>query len=389
VARRLRSHLRNEDTAARIGGDEFVAVLADISGNIGDAIALVRRRGEELRQAIEAPVTLHGNEVHVTVSIGVSLLPADTDDVDDLLRHADTAMYRAKDEGRNTLRFFVAEMQHALMKRIDMERDLRAALDSGEGLSLHLQPQHTYDGSICGAEALLRWRFGDRYISPAVFIPVAEDSGLIYRLGDWVINEACRLAARLPAAARDAGFHFAFNVSPRQFRQKSFPDKVLAALKRHDLPRGLIELELTEGLLIDDIADTVGKMQRLREKGVRFSIDDFGTGYSSLRYLKSLPLDKLKIDQSFVTDALDDAGNASIVSAIISIAKTLQLEVIAEGVETAEIRDFLSEACCYRFQGFLYSNPMPMEDFLAALEATGIDAPGQGSGELGENLADR
>ena len=382
VARRLRSHLRNEDTAARLGGDEFVAVLADISGSIHDAIALVRRRGEELRQAIEAPVTLQGNEVHVTVSIGVSLLPADTDDVDDLLRHADTAMYRAKDEGRNTLRFFVAEMQQALMKRIDMERDLRAALDSGDGLSLYLQPQHTRDGAICGAEALLRWQFRGEFISPAVFIPVAEDSGLIYRLGDWVIDEACRLAARLPVAVRNGDFHFAVNVSPRQFRQKRFPDTVLAALRRHGLPRGLIELELTEGLLIDDVEDTVGKMQRLRERGVRFSIDDFGTGYSSLRYLKSLPLDKLKIDQSFIADALANPGNASIVRAIISVAKTLQLEVIAEGVETNEIRDFLSESGCYRFQGFLYSKPVPSDDFIAALE-TSYGA----SGELGEDVA--
>jgi diguanylate cyclase (GGDEF)-like protein len=382
VARRLRSHLRNEDTAARLGGDEFVAVLADISGNISDAIALVRRRGEELRQAIEAPMRLQGNEVHVTVSIGVSLLPADTDDVDDLLRHADTAMYRAKDEGRNTLRFFVAEMQQALMKRIGMERDLRAALDSGEGLSLYLQPQHTRDGSICGAEALLRWQFRGEFISPAVFIPVAEDSGLIYRLGDWVVDEACRLAAQLPPAVRNSDFHFAFNVSPRQFRQKRFPDKVLAALRRHGLPRGLVELELTEGLLIDDVEDTVGKMQRLREEGVRFSIDDFGTGYSSLRYLKSLPLDKLKIDQSFIADALANPGNASIVRAIISVAKTLQLEVIAEGVETNEIRDFLSESGCNRFQGFLYSTPVPSDEFMAALVA-----PHGDSGELSEDIA--
>jgi diguanylate cyclase (GGDEF)-like protein len=365
VARRISSRLREEDTAARLGGDEFVALLEDLSGDLDSVLSLVRRRGEELRSSIEAPMNLSGNQLHVTVSIGVSLLPGDTDNSEDLLKHADTAMYRAKDEGRNTLRFFVAEMQEALLKRLDVERRLRAAIQSGEGLSLHLQPQYTERGDICGAEALLRWKCDGQFISPATFIPVAEDSGLIYSLGDWVVNEACRIGERIGSDFATPGFSLAINVSPRQFREKDFVTKLVTAMERHGLPRGLIELELTERLLIDNMEDTVDKIRRLRERGLRFSIDDFGTGYSSLSYLKALPLDALKIDQSFVRDLLTDPGDASIVQAIISVARTLQLEVIAEGVESRAIHEFLVNRGCRRFQGFLYSPAVPLDAFLA------------------------
>jgi diguanylate cyclase (GGDEF)-like protein len=368
VGRRLQVFLREADTAARLGGDEFVALLTDIEGGTEHVVSVVRRRGEALRRAIEAPISIQGNEVHITVSIGVSLLPDDANDVDDLLKHADTAMYRAKGDGRNTLRFFVPEMQASLAKRMDMERELRGALEAGEGLELYLQPQYTEESVICGAELLLRWQHNGKFIPPDVFIPVAEDSGLIYRLGDWVLANACKIGAQLEDELRGREFSLALNVSPRQFRQKGFSEKVLAAIESHHLPRGLIELELTEGLLIEDVDDTVAKMLSLRESGVRFSIDDFGTGYSSLRYLKSLPLDTLKVDQSFVRDVLTDPGDASIVRAIISMAQTLELEVIAEGVETEAVRDFLISANCVRFQGYLYSRPIPFDDFLKLLE---------------------
>lgn len=368
VGRRLSGFLRDADTAARLGGDEFVALLTDIEGGTEHVVSVVRRRGEALRRAIEAPIDIQGNEIHITVSIGVSLLPDDTNDVDDLLKHADTAMYRAKDDGRNTLRFFVPEMQASLSKRMDMERQLRAALEADEGLELYLQPQYTEESIICGAELLLRWQHNGEFIPPDVFIPVAEDSGLIYRLGDWVIKNACEIGERLKDELSGREFSLALNVSPRQFRQKGFSEKVLEAIESHHLPRGLIELELTEGLLIEDVDDTVAKMLLLRERGVRFSIDDFGTGYSSLRYLKSLPLDTLKVDQSFVRDVLTDSGDASIVRAIISMAQTLELEVIAEGVETEAIRDFLISANCVRFQGYFFSRPVPFEDFRLLLE---------------------
>ncbi len=217
VGRRLSNFLRDADTAARLGGDEFVALLADIEGGTEHVVSIVRRRGEALRRAIEAPIDVQGHQVHITVSIGVSLLPDDTNDVDDLLKHADTAMYRAKDDGRNTLRFFVPEMQASLAERMDMERELRGALDANEGLELYLQPQYTDQEVICGAELLLRWNHNGTFVPPDVFIPVAEDSGLIYQLGDWVLESACRIGARLQNELRDREFSLAINVSPRQF----------------------------------------------------------------------------------------------------------------------------------------------------------------------------
>lgn len=363
VARRMQSLLRSEDTAARLGGDEFVALLTDIEGGRGKAIDVVRRRGEELRKLIETPVNIDGNIIHITVSIGVSMLPGETDSVDDILKHADTAMYRAKDDGRNMLRFFVSEMQEELAARMEIEQKLRSALDRDEELEMYLQPQYDQQMKMTGAEFLLRWHRDGGFISPAEFIPIAEDSGLIYRLGDWVINESCRIGASIQEHLQGREFSLAFNVSPRQFRQKDFVEKVLNAIQSNALPAGLIELELTEGLLIDEVDDTAEKMRKLRTNGLRFSIDDFGTGYSSLRYLKSLPLDTLKVDQSFVRDVLTDPSDASIVHAIISMAKSLELEVIAEGVETAETHRFLVNAGCERFQGFLYSRPIPVDQF--------------------------
>ena len=368
VGNRMRGLLRDADTAARLGGDEFVALISDIDGEGDSVIAMVRRRGEELRRAIERPMDIRGNEIHITVSIGVSLLNGETANVDDLLRHADTAMYRAKDDGRNTLRFFVSDMQEALAKRMEIERQLRTALDNRRELELFLQPQFNDEMRIIGAECLLRWRRHGNFIPPATFIPVAEDCGLIYRLGDWVIDEACAVGAKIAPFVDNNDFSLAFNVSPRQFRQKGFSEKVLEAIEREQLPKNLIELELTEGLLIDDVDDTVAKMQVLREAGCRFSIDDFGTGYSSLRYLKSLPLDTLKIDQSFVRDVLSDPGDASIVRAIVSMAQTLDLEVVAEGVETQAVHEFLVGAACDKFQGFHYAKPMPVSEFLALLD---------------------
>ncbi|MEM6485338.1 MAG: EAL domain-containing protein [Pseudomonadota bacterium] len=367
IANRMKRLLRAGDTAARLGGDEFVALLTDLDEDGEALVSLVRRRGEELRQIVERPVNIRGNEIHVTVSIGISVLDESNSSAEDLLKHADTAMYRAKDDGRNTLRFFVSDMQEALAQRLKMEQDLRSALDRREGLELYVQPQLSDQMQVCGAELLLRWNHGGRSIPPAVFISVAEDCGLIYRLGDWVVDQACAIAARLGKLELGENFSIAVNVSPQQFGQKTFTDSVLSAISREQLPPGTIELEVTEGLLIENIEDTVRKMEILRAHGVRFSIDDFGTGYSSLMYLKSLPLDSLKIDQSFVRDVLSDPGDASIVRAIVSMANTLDLEVIAEGVETREIHDFLVQAGCRKFQGFLYSRPMPIEGFEEAM----------------------
>jgi diguanylate cyclase (GGDEF)-like protein len=368
VAERLRRLLRDEDTAARLGGDEFVALFTGVTGDRVQVVSLIRRRGEELLQAIEKPFHIRGNEIHISVSIGASVLTGDTDDVDDLLRHADTAMYKAKEEGRNTLRFFVDDMQQALVQRLAMERQLRAALDSGDGLELYLQPQYDRDMQICGAETLLRWQSDGEFIPPNVFIPMAEDCGLIYRLGDWVLQEACRIAAELRPLVEGRDFSLAINVSPRQFRQKGFPEKVFEALQARQLPPRLIDLELTEGVIIDDVEETVLRMRRLRDYGLRFSVDDFGTGYSSLRYLESLPIDTLKIDQSFVHDVLKDRDSASIVRLIITMAQSLELNVIAEGVESREVHDFLVDAGCHQFQGYLYSRPVDLVRFRDLLQ---------------------
>lgn len=375
IARRMRALLREEDTAARLGGDEFVALLADLESNDDSLVAVAQRRAEELRTAIELPANIRGNEIHVTVSIGISILDANTGKVDDLLKHADTAMYRAKEDGRNMVRFFESEMQEALAQRMSLENALRTALDEQRDLSLFMQPQYDDELNICGVELLLRWLHNGEYVPPSEFIPIAEDCGLIYRLGDWVIDEACAIGAKLielgfpfSGGEEQQDFTVALNVSPRQFRSKSFTDKVLEAIAAKGLPKGFIELEVTESLLIEDVDDTISKIDALRSEGVRFSIDDFGTGYSSLSYLKSLPLDTLKIDQSFVRDVLSDPGDASIVRAIISMAYTLDLEVIAEGVETQDVHDFLVAAGCRRFQGYLYSRPMPLDDFLALVD---------------------
>ncbi|MEM6604593.1 MAG: EAL domain-containing protein [Pseudomonadota bacterium] len=371
VARRMDSLLREEDTAARLGGDEFVALITDLDGDGEVLNQIVRKRAEQIRSEIEKPATVRGNEIHITVSIGISLLDTESADVDDLLKYADTAMYRAKEDGRNMVRFFESDMHDALSRRLRLENQLRTALDTGCGLSLHVQPQYDDTLQIRGVELLLRWNNDGRFIPPSQFIPIAEDCGLIYRLGDWVIDEACDLARDLVGRFDDRGFSVALNVSPRQFRSKAFTATVLNAIKNKDIPAGLIELEVTEGLLIEDVDDTILKIEALRQKGVRFSIDDFGTGYSSLSYLKSLPLDALKIDQSFVRDVLTDPGDANIVRAIISMAQTLDLEVIAEGVETQEVHQFLVGAGCRRFQGYLYSRPMPIDDFMRLIANDG------------------
>ena len=363
IAGRLRDQLRRDDTASRLGGDEFVVLLVGLEGGHDPLLNTVHRKAEQIREAVASPCRLGGTEIQVSASIGISLLPSDARAEEDLLKHADTAMYRAKDAGRNTVRFFVREMQDALEARLELEQRLRRALDAGE-LELHLQPQYDAAGRLIGGEALLRWWSDGRPVPPAAFIAAAEQSGLIHRVGEFVVDEACRLLAALRAAGGADALTVAINVSAGQFQRPDFPDKVFAALARHGVPAGSLELEVTEGLLIDNIDRTAERMRAMRDHGLRFAIDDFGTGYSSLRYLKSLPVASLKIDQSFVRDVLTDRNDAHIVRAIISMAADLGLDVIAEGVENEPVRRFLLEAGCERFQGFLFSPAIPGDDFL-------------------------
>jgi len=362
IAERLQGELRREDTAARLGGDEFVVLLTGLEGSTDDVIASVHMTAERIREAIAIPCHLGGAELQVSASIGISMLPSNALEEEDLLKHADTAMYKAKSAGRNAICFFVREMQVALEARLRLEHRLRRALDANE-LRVFLQPQVDAGGRLLGGEALIRWQSEGEWVPPAEFISVAEESGLIHRLGDFVVDEACRQLAALRAGGAADTLVIALNVSPGQFGQPDFSDTVLSALARHDVPGRNLELEVTESLLIDNMDITAARMQAMREHGVQFSIDDFGTGYSSLKYLKSLPVSSLKIDQSFVRDVLVDPNDAHIVRAIISMAEALGLDVIAEGVESEDVRGFLLAAGCGRFQGFLFSPALPEEEF--------------------------
>ena len=364
VAQRLQTHLRVEDSAARLSGDEFVVLLSDLQGDEDIVAEQVQFTAEKLRQIISEPYEVKGHELHVTASIGISLYPADSKNSEDLLKHADHAMYRAKEKGRNNIQFFLLHMQETLNKRMQLERALRKAVDNDE-FELYFQPQVNAQDQIYGAEVLLRWfRNGDQLVSPADFIPVAEETGLIYMVGDWVLNQACDYLQQVEALPDIDLKYLAVNVSPREFRLKNFTDRVESIVRKHGANPRMLEIEVTENVLVDDIQDTVDKMERLRSLGVCFSIDDFGTGYSSMSYLKRLPLDTLKIDRSFIQDVVTDNNDATIVKTITSMAEMLGLNVIAEGVEDEQTLEFLKQNRCKCFQGYLFGRPMPFDQFL-------------------------
>ncbi len=368
VARRLTLDLRNEDTVSRLGGDEFVVLLSDLGDNENVAIAMAQNKAEQIKSNLAKVYKIADHELHISPSIGVAMFPSSelpteqTESGIDILRFADTAMYRAKEDGRDTIRFFLPSMQQAADSRLALEKELRYALERNQ-LSLFFQPQVNSNGHIVGAETLIRWQHPEKgFISPAVFIPVAEVTGLILPIGEWVLKTACQQLK----IWKDKGYnihHLAVNVSPRQFRQPNFITQVKYILDKTQADPALLGLELTEGMVIDNIVDTIDKMQGLKELGIELSIDDFGTGYSSLAYLKKMPLDILKIDQSFVRDIEKDVNDAAIVDTIISMAKHLDLKVIAEGVETKYELNFLEEKGCTIYQGYLFSKPVPEQEF--------------------------
>jgi diguanylate cyclase (GGDEF)-like protein/PAS domain S-box-containing protein len=367
VGRRLETCVpRKSDTVARLGGDEFVVMLEDLSENPQDAAAQAEIVGEKILGVFVEPFQLDGHEHHTTPSIGVTLFDNRVEDVDELLKRADLAMYQAKAAGRNTIRFFDPEMQTVVSARVALESDLRQSLQQHE-FFLHYQRQADDRGHTLGAEALVRWRHPRRgVVSPALFIPLAEETGLIMPLGQWVLETACRQLAVWAAKPETAHLTVAVNVSPRQFGHPDFVQQVLEVLERTGARPHRLKLELTESLLVANVEATITKMTTLKEHGVGFSLDDFGTGYSSLSYLKRLPLDQLKIDQSFVRDVLIDANDAAIARTIVALGQTLGLEVMAEGVETVDQRDFLARNGCHAYQGYLFSQPMPAEEFFAA-----------------------
>jgi diguanylate cyclase (GGDEF)-like protein/PAS domain S-box-containing protein len=372
VAQRLQTLVRNGDTIARLGGDEFVVMLEDLETD-GLVAAQIEGLAEKILAALEHPYRLELNtasgkhntiEYRCTASIGVTLFGAQSENVDELLKQADLAMYQAKEAGRNTIRFYDPDMQATITQRVAREADLREAVHKGQFL-LHYQPQLVGEGHrLTGAEALLRWQHPQRgIVSPAEFIPLAEETGLILPLGLWVLQTACAQLASWASQPEMAHLALAVNVSAQQFRQADFVDQVLAVLASTGANPERLKLELTESLLVNNVEDIITKMTMLKAKGVGFSLDDFGTGYSSLSYLKRLPLDQLKIDQSFVRDVLTDPNDAAIAKMIIALAESLGLVVIAEGVEIEAQRHFLSRHGCHAYQGYLFSKPLPLEIF--------------------------
>lgn len=370
VARRLDSCVRDGDTISRLGGDEFVAMLEDLSEQPQEAAAQARIVAAKVLETLNQPYAIAGRVHHSTPSIGATIFVGNQDSVDELLKQADIAMYQAKSAGRNTLRFFDPEMQAAVAARAGLEADLRQGI-GGREFVLHYQPQVDGNRRIIGAEALLRWQHPGRgMISPAQFIPLAEETGLILPIGQWVLDDAC---ARLTDWSQDAArchLSLAVNVSARQFRQPDFVDQVRQAIERAHAPAAHLKLELTETLVLDNVEDTIDKMHALKALGVGFSMDDFGTGYSSLSYLTRLPLDQLKIDQSFVRKLPDSATDAVVVQSIITLAESLGIAVIAEGVETETQRVFLEQHGCPIYQGYLFSKPVALADFEALLQAS-------------------
>lgn len=383
VARRLQASVREGDTVARHGGDEFVVILEDLGEN---TLAAVQAESVAIKilNAVSQPYLLdltvrdspnHSRSYHGTSSVGITLFQGNAVSADDLMRRADTAMYQAKAAGRNALRFFDPEMQSAVTQRATLDSDLRDAVREGQ-FCLYYQPQVDSAARCTGAEALLRWQHPRRgLVPPAEFISHAEATGLIVAIGHWVLEAACAQLVTWAAQPQTSHLSVAVNVSARQFRDVDFVGQILAIVKRTGVNPKKLKLELTESLLLEKVEDTVAKMAALQAVGIGFALDDFGTGYSSLSYLKRLPLDQLKIDQSFVRDVLTDPNDAAIARTIVALAQGMGLAVIAEGVETQAQREFLAANGCTAYQGYLFGRPVPIQDFSRHFEATAGPAP--------------
>jgi len=362
VGARLTECVRAGDTVARLSGDEFAVILSSLAK--ADDAGLV---AQKIVQALAAPFALDGHEAYISASIGIALHPADGEDPDTLIKNADTAMYRAKEQGRNCYQFYLPDMNERLVERLQLETRLRGALDRGE-FRLHYQPKARLDtGAISGFEALLRWQNGDRLVPPLEFIPILEDTGLIVPVGEWVLRSVC---AQLSAwsAQGIVPRPVAVNVSARQFQDRNFAALVGQILREARVAPDLIELELTESLLMSDAEEAVQMLRELKHLGVGLSIDDFGTGYSSLAYLKRFPLDTIKIDRGFIRDAISNPDDATLTLTIINLAHSLKVRVVAEGVETPGQMKFLREHGCDEMQGFFFARPMEVADCTRALK---------------------
>lgn len=368
MADRLTAQVRKEDTVARLGGDEFVVLLANLGNDEYKAGQLAKTIAGKIHSSLVEPYALQGNKLNFTSSIGISLFPFDDESADDVLKHADSAMYRAKHMGRDAICFYKPSMQEEADRRLKVEKDLRHAIENKE-MALYYQPQFSHAGDIVGVEALLRWTHPEEgTILPSEFIPLAEEVNLIQPIGEWVLSTAVQQYVRWKSSGIFRGDEYiAVNVSPKQIQHNNFVINIQQLLINYDMPPRCLKLELTESVLMNELRDVTAKMQQLKEVGVTFSMDDFGTGFSSLSYLKRLPFDQIKIDKTFVRDVSQSMNDAAIVETIIAMAEHLNLDVIAEGVESREEMEFLREKGCNAYQGFYFSTPLPvssLEEFL-------------------------
>ena len=355
--------MRGSDTVARIGGDEFKIILTDIKSP--DEASLVAQKViDNLRQ----PIQLKGKTVTIGASIGIAIYPEDGEEIDQLIKYADIALYKAKESGRNCYIYFSSDFQTQILEHIEMESDMKKAIALGE-FSLNYQPKiNLHDDSLSGMESLIRWQHPEKgLIPPDQFIPFAEETGLIIPLGEWILNTACQ-QLRLWSENMEQPLNLAINLSALQFQQKDFVRTMKKIIDTHGIDPKNLELEITESMVMADVDKAIVIMKQLRDLGLKLAIDDFGTGYSSLSYLKKFPINTLKIDRSFVRDLTIDSKDAAMVKAIISMAKDLDLDVVAEGVETKEQSDFLRMNGCQYVQGFYFSKPLNVEEFEAYIE---------------------
>ncbi|MFC1747285.1 putative bifunctional diguanylate cyclase/phosphodiesterase [Pseudomonadota bacterium] len=359
VPKRITDCLRKGDTVARLGGDEFSILLEDVND-----ISAVSDVAGKLVDALAKPFDVHGRDLYISTSMGISLCPDDSVDANTLIKYADTAMYRAKDVGRNNYQFYSADMGARAFERMTLESSARTALEEEEFL-LHYQPQvDLKTGRIVGAEALIRWQHPKMgLIPPDKFIPLLEDTGLIVPVGEWVLSQACQQLKQWQSTI-NKDLRMSVNLSVRQFHDESLHRIIEEVITKNELMPADLEMEITESVLMESRQASLDNLVALKKLGVRLSIDDFGTGYSSLSYLKRFPVDSLKIDRSFVRDVTSDPDDAAIVIAIIGMAHSLNLEVVAEGVETQQQMTFLKDHACEYMQGFVFSRPVPADEFL-------------------------
>jgi diguanylate cyclase (GGDEF)-like protein len=369
VAKILNSIVRKEDTVARLSGDEFVIQFSKVADNESNRIKFIQVVLEKIHRVFSKPIKAGEHTLHVTSSIGVEMYPNGDASADDILHHADTAMYQAKTHGGNSSSFYDEQLSADLKLRLELEKELQVAVENTEQFELFYQPQYTSSGICIGAEALIRWNNPSRgIVSPADFIPIAEETGLMLKIGRWVTRQACEDLAALHEFGMPITFKtISINVSAIQLSQENFVSELLGVIKEKSVPSEMLSIELTESALIENIEEVIRSISELREQGVTTSIDDFGTGYSSLAYLSRLPVETLKIDQAFVRNIHSDKGNRAIVDAIMALGKSLHLNIIAEGVEVIDELTCLKNLECKHYQGYYFSRPIPYKDFFTLI----------------------